>query len=144
MTYIEFDKIDGLYTGTQRRVAEVIKDVFPNVRLMRLDALHPSFDPERPFALVDEPKLIGRDLPSYVIRTLRESEIDARLLAELLENNTHDANAKVNRLHILEMAEAALNAKRELEWQEERRDVMTSIMKSKKHEYKHDGKVLKR
>lgn len=141
---IEFDKIDGLYTESQRRIAEVIKDVFPSVRLMRLDSLHPSFDPERPFALVDEPKLIGRDLPSYVIRTLRESEIDARLLAELLENNTHDPNSKVNRLQILEMAEAAIRAKAEVEWMEERRDVMKSIMKSNKNTYKHDGKVLRR
>lgn len=141
---IEFDKIDGLYGEHQRRIAEVIRDVFPSVRLMRLDALHPSFDPERPFALVDEPKLVGRDLPSYVIRTLRESEIDARLLAELLENNTHDPNATVNRLDILQMAEAAVKAKAEVEWMEERRDVMKSIMKSNKNTYKHDGKVLRK
>lgn len=141
---IEFDKIDGLYTESQRRIAEVIRDVFPSVRLMRLDSLHPAFNPEQPFALVDEPKLIGRDLPSYVIRTLRESEIDARLLAELLENNTHNPDSKVNRLQILEMAEAAIRAKAEVEWMEERRDVMKSIMKSNKNTYKHDGKVLRK
>ena len=140
MGYIEFDKVDGLYTDYQRRVAAVIKDIFPTVRLIRLDSLHPSFTPERPFALIDEPHM----LPSYVIRTLPESEIDHRLVAWLVDNNTADPNSKVNRLHILEMAEQAVNAKRELEWMEERRDVMKSIMKSKKHEYKHDGKVLKR
>ena len=140
MGYIEFDKVDGLYTDYQRRVAAVIKDIFPTVRLIRLDALHPSFTPERPFALVDEPHM----LPSYVIRTLPESEIDHRLVAWLVDNNTADPNSKVNRLHILEMAEQAVNAKRELEWMEERRDVMKSIMKSKKHEYKHDGKVLRK
>lgn len=140
MGYIEFDKVDGLYTDYQRRVAAVIKDIFPTVRLIRLDSLNPSFTPERPFALIDEPHM----LPSYVIRTLPESEIDHRLVAWLVDNNTADPNSKVNRLHILEMAEQAVNAKRELEWMEERRDVMKSIMKSKKHEYKHDGKVLKR
>lgn len=141
---IEFDKIDGLYSQHHRRIAEVIRDIFPNVRLMKLDPLHPDFNPERPFALVDEPRLVGRALPSYTIRTLRESEIDARLVAELVENNTHDPNSKVNRLAILEMAQKAVEAKREIEWMEERRDVMRSIMKSKKHEYRHDGKVLKR
>lgn len=144
MTYIDFNKIDGLYNQAHRRIAEVINEVFPNVRLIRLDALHPSFTNERPFALIDEPKSIGRDLPSYVIRTVAESEIDARLLAELVENNTYDPNATVNRLQILEMAQAAIKAKQEVEYMEERRDVMKSIMKSKKHEYKHDGKVLKR
>jgi hypothetical protein len=42
------------------------------------------------------------------------------------------------------MAHKAVEAKREVEWLEERRDVMKSIMKSKKHEYKHDGKVLRK
>jgi hypothetical protein len=140
MAYIEFNKIDGLYTDYQRRVAAVIKDIFPTVRLIKLDSLHPSFNPEQPFALVDEPHM----LPSYVIRTLPESEIDHRLVAWLVDNNTADPNSKVNRLHILEMAHRVVEAKREVEWLEERRDVMKSIMKSKKHEYKHDGKVLRK
>ena len=141
---IEFDKIVGLYSPLHRRIAEIISDVFPSVRLMRIDSLHPNYEPERPFALVDEPKLIGRDLPSYVIRTMRESEIDARLLAELLENNTQDKDAKVNRLELLGMAEAAIKAKAEVEWMEERRDVMKSIMKSNKNTYKHDGHTLRK
>jgi hypothetical protein len=141
---IEFDKIDGLYSEAHRRIAEVIKDIFPSVRLMRLDALHPDFNPERPFALVDDPRSIGRDLPGYTIRTLRESEIDARLIAFLVENNMQDPDSKANRLAILEMAQKAVEAKREIEWLEERKDIMRSMMKSKKHEYRHNGKVLKK
>lgn len=137
---IEFDKIDGLYTDFQRRIAAVIKDIFPTVRLLRLDPLHPSFTPERPYALVDEPHM----LPAYVIRTLAESEIDERLIAFLVENNMADPNAKVNRLAILEHAQRAVQAKAEVEWMEERKDIMKSIMKSKKHEYRHNGKVLKK
>lgn len=140
MPYIEFDKIDGLYTDQQRRVASVIRDIFPTVRLLKLDSLHPAFSPEQPFALVDEPNL----LPPYLIRTLRESEIDHRLVAWLVDNNMNDSESKVNKLDILEMAHRAVEAKREVEWMEERRDVMTSIMKSKKNTYKHDGKVLKK
>lgn len=141
---IEFDKIDGLYSEAHRRIAEVIRDIYPNVRLLRLDPLHPDFNPERPYALVDEPRLIGRALPSYTIRTLKESEIDARLIAQLVEDDMHRSGSQVNRLGILEMAQKAVEAKREIEWMEERRDVMRSIMKSKKHEYRHDGKVLKK
>lgn len=140
MGYIEFDKVDGLYSEHQRRVAEVIRDIFPTVRLIRLDSLHPSFNPNEPFALIDEPHM----LPSYVIRTLPESEIDHRLVAWLVDNNMQNEDSKVNKLHILEMAHRAIEAKRELEWLEERRDVMKHIMKSKKHEYKHDGKVLRK
>ena len=137
---IEFDKIDGLYTDFQRRIASVIRDIFPTVRLIRLDSLHPSFTPERPYALIDEPHL----LPSYVIRTLKESEIDERLIAFLVENNLADSNSKVNRLDILAHAQKAVQAKAEVEWMEERKDIMKSIMKSKKHEYRHDGKVLRK
>lgn len=140
MGYIEFDKIDGLYSDYQRRVAAVIKDIFPTVRLIRLDPLHPSFNEKEPYALIDEPHM----LPSYVIRTVPESEVDHRLVAWLVDNNTADPNSKANRLHILEMAHRAVEAKREVEWMEERRDVMKSIMKSKKNEYRHDGKVLKK
>jgi hypothetical protein len=140
MSYIEFDKIDGLYSGDHRRVAEVISDLFPTVRLIRVDSLHPAYDPQRPFALVDEPHM----LPPYVIRYMRESEVDQRLVAWLVENNMHDANSKVNRLKILEMAEAAMKAKRELEWMGEKKDMMKSVMKSKKHEYRHNGKVISR
>ena len=137
---IEFDKIDGLYSGHQRRIAEVIRDIFPTVRLIRLDSTHPSFNPQQPFALVDEPDF----MPAYVIKTLREEQIDSRLIAELMENNTHDPNSTISRLQLLEMADAALKAKQEVEWMEERRDVMKSMMKSTKSTYTHNGKVLRK
>jgi hypothetical protein len=140
MSYIEFDKIDGLYSTDHRRVAEIISDLFPTVRLIRVDSLHPAYNPEQPFALIDEPHL----LPPYVIRYIRESEVDARLVAWLVDNNMHDKNSQVNKLKILEMAEAAMKAKRELEWMEEKKDMMKSVMSSRKNEYRHDGKVLRK
>ena len=140
MSYVEFDKIDGLYSGTHRRVAEVIQDLFPTVRLIRIDSLHPAYNPEQPFALVDEPHM----LPPYVIRYVPESEIDHRLVAWLIDNNIHDKDSKVNKLKILEMAEAAMKAKRELEWMEEKKDMMKSVMSSNKNTYRHNGKVLRK
>ena len=140
MSYVEFDRIDGLYSLEHRRVAEVISDLFPTVRLIRVDSLHPAYNPEQPFALVDEPHM----LPPYVIRYIRESEVDARLVAWLVDNNMHDADSKVNKLRVLEMAEAAMKAKRELEWMEEKKDMMKSVMGSKKNEYRHNGKVLRK
>lgn len=140
MDVINFARIDGLYTEHQRRVARVIADVFPTVRLIRMEPGHPSFDSERPFALVDEPNMST----PYHIRNLAESEIDARLLAWLLENNMHDPNSKANRLQLLEMAEAALDAKREEEWRAERKDILKSAMKSNKHTWSHDGKTLRK
>lgn len=140
MSYIDFSRIDGLTNDSQRRVAEVIRDMYPEVRLVRLQDGHPEFNAQRPFALIHEPNL----LPPYVISTFPESEVDARMVAWLVENNMQDPNSKASRLRILEMAERAMNAKREVELMEERKDVMKSIMKSKKHEYRHDGKTLRK
>lgn len=140
MSYIEFDKIDGLYSTDHRRVSEIISDLFPTVRLIRVDSLHPAFNPEQPFALIDEPHM----LPPYVIRYLKESEVDQRLIAWLVENNMQNKDSKVNKLRILEMAEAAMKAKRELEWREEKKDMMSTIMSSNKHEYRHNGKVIRK
>jgi hypothetical protein len=101
---------------------------------------HPAFDPERPFALVDEPHM----LPPYHIRNLTESEIDHRLVAWLAENNMHDPNSSVNKLQLLEMSYALLKAKEEEDWHQEKADVMKSAMKSKKHSWTHDGKTLRK
>jgi hypothetical protein len=101
---------------------------------------HPAFDPERPFALVDEPNLA----PPYHIRNMAESEIDARLVAWLAQNNTHDPNSQVNKLQLLEMSNALLRAKEEQEYLEERKDLMKSAMSSKKHTWTHNGKTLRK
>ena len=42
------------------------------------------------------------------------------------------------------MAEAAMKAKRELEWMEEKKDMMKSVMSSNKNTYRHNGKVLRK
>lgn len=139
MNYINFAQIDGLYTDHQRQVARVIKDLFPTVRLIRMEPGHPSFDPERPFALIDEPAM---QLP-YHIRNVHESEIDHRLIAWLVDNNNHDPNSKANRLQLLEMANKLLNAKRDEEWQAEKKDMLASAMKAK-HSWTHDGKTLRK
>jgi len=140
MSIINFAQIDGLYTEQQRRVAALIKDIFPTVRLLRMEPGHPAFDPERPFALVDEPNM----LPPYHIRNLTESEIDHRLVAWLAENNMHDPNSSVNKLQLLEMSHALLKAKEEDDWHKEKADIMKSALKSKKHSWTHDGKTLRK
>jgi hypothetical protein len=139
---INFAQIDGLYTDQQRRVAAVIKDVFPTVRLIRMEPGHPQFNPEMPFALIDEPNFPGAQ--PYLITNIHEAEIDHRLVARLIENNMHDPNSKVNKLQLLEMAHAALEAKREEEWRAERKDILKSAVKSKKHTWSHDGKTLRK
>lgn len=140
MEYINFAQIDGLYTDQQRRVAAVIRDVYPNVRLIRMEPGHPAFDPERPFALVDEPPLST----PYHIRNLHESEIDHRLLAWLIDNDMRNQNSQVNKIQLLEMSHALMEAKREEEWRAERKDILKSAMKSHKSTWSHDGQTLRK
>ena len=140
MNYINFAQIDGLYTDQQRRVAAVIRDVYPNVRLIRMEPGHPSFDPERPFALIDEPPLS----PPYHIRNLCESEIDHRLVAWLVDNDMRNQNSQVNKIQLLEMSHALMEAKREEEWRAEKKDILKSAMKSHKSTWSHDGQTLRK
>lgn len=138
--YIDFSRIDGIYSDKQRRVNEVIADIFPSVRVVKLPEEHPAFSQERPFALVDQPEF---GMP-YVIRSLYESEIDHRLVAELVRNNLRDSNSEVNKLQLLEMSEQLLEAKREQEYFEERKDILKSALASKKNTWTHEGKTLRK
>jgi hypothetical protein len=140
MNYINFDRIDGLHSEHHRRVAQVIKDVYPTIRLLRLEYGHPSFNAEKPYALVDEPGLAQ----PYVIRTLAESEIDHRLVAWLVENDMQNSDSQVNKLHLLEMSEQLMRARAEADWEAEKKDMLKSMLKSNKHTYKHDGKTLRK
>ena len=140
MNYINFDRIDGLHTEHQRRVAQVIKDVYPTIRLLKLEMGHPNFNPDKPYALVDEPGLAQ----PYVVRTLAESEIDHRLVAWLIENDMQNSDSKVNKLHLLEMSEQLMRARAEADWEAEKKDMLKSMLKSNKHEYKHGGKTLRK
>lgn len=138
--YIDFSQIDGIYSDNQRRVNEVIADIFPSVKVIKLPESHPAFNVERPFALVDQPEF---GMP-YVIRNLYESEIDHRLVAELVRNNLRDANSEVNKLQLLEMSEKLLEAKKEHDYFEERKDIMRSALASKKSTWTHNGKTLRK
>ena len=102
----------------------------------------PGFNPERPYGLWDRPARL--DVPAYLIRTVAESEIDHRLLAELIKNNMHDSDSQVSKIQLLEMAYKLTEAKREEEILAEKKDMMKSIMSSNKHSYRHDGKTLRK
>lgn len=140
MEFVDFSRIDGLHHEYQRRISTVINDMYPSVRLIRLEPGHPDFNAEKPYALIDEPNL----MTPYVIRTLAESEIDARLVAWLVMHDSQNPDAEINKWEILEMAERALDAKMEMEVLEQKKDLLTSMMKSKKHSYKHDGQTLRK
>jgi hypothetical protein len=139
MEILDFSRIDGLTHEYQRRVAKVIKDMYPTVRLLKLVPGHPDFNPEKPYALVDEPEL----LPPYVIKTLHESQIDARLVAELAMGDSLN-NDQIDKWDVLAKAQEALDMKAELEYYDERKDLLKSMVKSNKHEYKHDGQILRK
>ena len=137
---INFAQLDGLYTDQQRRLNEVIRDVFPSVRLVRVPTAHPYFTPEMQFALIDAPPMGN----SYLITNVHEAELDHRLLARLMESNMHDPNSQVNKLQLLEMAHAALEAKREEEWRAEKKDILQSALKSNKNTWTQDGQTLRK
>jgi hypothetical protein len=140
--YLDFSRIGGLYNEDHRRIAQVIQDIFPNVHLIRMDPSMEGFNPERPYGLFDQPARL--DLPHYLIRAVAESEIDHRLVAELIRNNMHDPDSEVSKIQLLEMSYALTEAKREEEVLAEKKDMMKSAMASKKHTWTHNGQTLRK
>ncbi|MFM5968607.1 MAG: hypothetical protein ACKOQ8_06185 [Micrococcales bacterium] len=138
--YIMFNRLDGLHTDHQRRIAQIVRDYDPTLRLMLLEGTHPNYNPEKPFAVVCEPPITT----PYVVFNLAESEIDHRVLARIIEGDMTKAGSTVNRLELLEMAERVTRAKAEADYEEEKKDLLRSMLKSGKHSYRHGGKTLRK
>lgn len=114
---------------TVQAVGEVIRDMYPDMHLARLDSgkvglLHVPRDGNAP----------------YIVRAMDDSDVNASLLSWIIERDT----TKVDVWQAIEnhnkMAEA-LELKEQQIRMEEGSDFLKAVLKSKKHRYYHDGKV---
>ncbi|HEX4851716.1 MAG TPA: hypothetical protein VFV08_12950 [Puia sp.] len=92
-----------------------------------------AFD-KHPFAICHFPG----DKPPYVVFTLAEEEVDERLIARLIAHDTHQGFS-INKLDAEYRAHLLVQAKNNMEDKEEARDFAHSVLRSRKHVYKHDG-----
>lgn len=125
----------GFLNERVRRVAEIIADYEPTLFLSFIPPKMREVNEEYPYALIHRPLTGGE----YVVRRLKEEDIDERLLAWIwsADNERNDVLAQLEKL---ETAQRVMKLKEEEEMLAPGREFMASVLASPKHVFKHDGK----
>ena len=119
------------------RISEIIKDYDPTLELAWIPPERQAFDGSDPYAVVHRPE----GLAPYIVFTIKEEELDERVLARVFRGDL-TKQTPLTRIESLEAAKEAMRLKEKMELAEERQDLVTSIVKSPLHSYKHNGKVF--
>jgi hypothetical protein len=134
-----FDQESGYMLSQEHmRVAEVIRDYDPTLELTWIppDNRVTKDDFDKPFALLHKPG----DKPDYVVRKLKEDEVDHRIIAWLWMSD----NAR-NGEDLAEKVTAEANARQALAYlanhdkMMEKHELAASILASPLNTYKHEG-----
>ena len=126
---------DGYFVSQEHvRIAQIIQDFDPELFLVFIPPSKRDHNDrnEKPFALAHMPG----DKPSYIVSYF--DDCDERILEFAFMNDTrrHDVLA---RLEAHDAAVQAIKLKKAWEEEEMRQDLVASITRSRKHQYKHDG-----
>lgn len=124
----------GALSVKHERIAEIIRDLDPNLELCYIPNEARSVFDKHPFGV--------RHKNGYMVMTMPEDEVDERVIAKLIARNT----ATTNVLGELEAREAALRLvmlKEQMEIQEEKREFAHSVLRSPKSTYRHNGMVFR-
>lgn len=135
----EWDANTGTYVSEKhRRVAEIIHDYDETLQLVFIppkDRSTPE-DHKVPFAILHTPP----NQQPYIVRAVAESEVDERLLAWLWSNDGERGDPFAT-LQKIDEAQKVMEAHAAQEARDEAMEIGASILKSKKHTFKHNGKV---
>ena len=132
-----FDSEVGHFVSENHRIiATIIKEYDPTLELVWIPPDKRAFNDEYPFALTHKPGI----QPPYIVRKLKEHEVNAQLIAYLWTNDLARDAADVKRtIEALENAEKAIQMRKTMEAREEANDLAVSILGGKNY-YKHNGK----
>ena len=121
------------------RIAEIIRDLNPDLSLAYIpEEQRSSFD-KHPFAILHNQH---NGQPPYVAMTMTENEVDERLIAKLIKRDTHH-NAVLDEIDAHETSLRLIKAKSDLDEMEEKREFTHSVLSSNKSVYKHGGAVYR-
>lgn len=121
-----------------RRVAEIINDYEHTLFIAPIPDQLRDDEPDKSYALIHE----QRDGKIYCVRKLREDEINEGLIEWVFahDNNKSDVLAAIE---AKDAAKQAMELKIQMEAREEEREIGETILKSKLHAFKHNGKVYR-
>jgi len=120
-----------------RRVAEIINEYDSTLNLVWIPPGKRTGE-SHPFAILHSPD--GK--APYIVRKVRESEVNEQLIAWLWSNDTQ-RNDPVSMLGAYESAQEALRLKRQLEAKEEQQEIAETILRSPLNVYRHNGKTYR-
>lgn len=140
-TDYHFDPDAGMVLSVKhQRIAQVIHDYNPELRLVWIPPSERSVEDVNPFAVVhDRPNGY-----SYPIMFLSEDEMDHRVLARIFEADmARQGNNPLAKIEANNAAKTILEAKEREDRQAEKKDIAVHILKSKLHKYRHGGKTYR-
>jgi hypothetical protein len=118
-------------------IAELIKDYDPTLSLVFIPAAARACNEEFPFAILHSPV----NHAPYIVRKLRENEVNVQLVAWLWMNDQERAgNNPLQALQKQEEAQRALELKRRQDERDESMDIAKHILDGKNY-YRHNGKT---
>jgi hypothetical protein len=140
---VHFDRAvptdDGHFVSEKHaRISEIIQDFNPYLQLVWIPPENRTDDnPEPPYAIMDTTP--GKQ--PYVIFTIKEDELDERVLARLFQADLsqHDVLA---RLEATERAAEVVRLKERMDKAEEHKDFVKSVVGSGKHSFRHNGRII--
>lgn len=125
--------------GSARDVAEVLAEFDRDLYIKKLEPNHPYYNPPYVYALLHHP--VGME--QYVIRQLMPSQIDARLIADVIES-VAPVEAGMDAMEAHNKAIEILETKKRQEEREARIEFMADIARinDTRHYAKHNGQFL--
>lgn len=125
----------GALSAKHMRIAEIIQDYDPSLELAWIPPQdRTAFDAE-PFAIFHNGPH-GR----YLIGTFPESKMNHEIIAHLWGINNQNGSV-LDKLELEEKAKEAIRLREIMDEQAEREDFAKSLIKSRLHRYRHNGKV---
>lgn len=131
-----FDAESGYFISAEhQRIAELINDYDPNLFLVWVPPSDRNSETSHPFGIIHR-----TPNGDYWVRKVKESELNAELIAWLWTND-NERNNTLAYLEKIEQANEALKLKKQMEELEAQKDIALTILKSPLHTFRHNGKV---
>lgn len=119
------------------RIAEIINDFDHRLQLVWIPPENRTQFDIRPYGILHS----GDDGQQKMVMLIKEEELDERVIEALFLGDTTKNNV-LERLEAKEQAARVLQYKEEMEAAEERRDFIKTVVKSGKHSFRHNGRVI--
>lgn len=119
------------------RIAEIINDFDHRLQLVWIPPESRTQFDIRPYGILHS----GDDGQQKMVMLIKEEELDERVIEALFLGDTTKTDV-LARLEAKERAAKVLQMKAEMEAAEERQDFIKSVVRSGKHSFRHNGRII--